>query len=210
MSTAMPQTDRIPKPTLSQRIRSWKWWVYGDLNSMPREKPPKWYRAQFVIGLFFWVLLGVHPWIATWINAQPPNFSDLQIVHGKVINTSRKSPHLGIKTETGEIISMEYPGFLTNYGSSPGGTRSLGRENERVLGCVATVWFDVPKYTLWVRYRIWQIKCDNGQASALYEELLAISTSSMGLVFWAVTVFLFMPFFMFIYLIRYRRGYYER
>lgn len=210
MSNVGINTEQPAKPPLRQRLRSWKWWVYGDLNSMPRDKPPKGYLAQFFIGIFFWVLLGIHPWVVTWINSQPPSFSKLQIARGMVTYTSRKSPHLGIKTEAGENLRMEYPGFLTNYGSSPGGTRNLGSDNERVLGCVATVWFDVPEFTLWTRRRVWQITCDNGQASALYPDLVAISSGSMGLNFWAVVIFFVMPFLIFIYLIRYRRGYYER
>lgn len=210
MNSEVIESGTPAKPPLRQRLRSWKWWVYGDVNSMPLKKPPKWYRAQIFLAIFFWIFLGIHPLVSTWINSTPPEFSQLQIVHGKVIYTSRLSPHLGIETESGETLRMEYPGFLSNYGRPVGGTRSLGPDNERVFGCMATVWFDVPKYTLWSRHRVWQITCDNGQASALYSDFVASSARKMGLIHWSVSIFFIMPFLMFIYLIRYRRGFYER
>lgn len=124
------------------------------------------------------------------------------------MRTSRKSPHLALKLSDGQILDMEYPGFLNTYGSSPGGTQGLGPDNRNVLGCAATVWFDIPRYTLWKRYRVWQIICDRGQPGATYGELR--SESSMSLTFYGTAAFFVLPLLMAIWLIRYRRGYYER
>lgn len=201
-------TPDSTKPSIGVRLRSWRWWVYGDMNSPPREKPPKEFYFHLVFGLFLWIFIAVHPWLSTWMNRHPPEFSSLESVRGAVVHTSRKSPHLGLKLDDGRILDMEYPGFLNTYGSSPGGTKGLGHDNEKVLGCVATVWFDVPKYTLWQRYRIWQIVCDNKQAGATYSELVA--ESWMDLTLRALVAFFVIPLGVGIWSIRYLRKYYER
>jgi len=207
-SDEVSRGDTPAKPSLCERLRSWKWWLYGDMNSQPRDRPPKGYYFQIALAVALWFFIAGHPWLTTWINRHPPEFSSLETVRGTVVRTSRKSPHLDLRLDNGKILNMEFPGFLNTYGSSPGGTRGLGSNNEKILGCTATVWFDVPRYTLWERYRVWQITCDDGHAGATYSELVA--ESSMSLAFSGVAAFIGLPFLLFIYFIRYRRGYYER
>lgn len=103
---AMP--DNAPaKPPWGVRLRSWKWWVYGDVNSQLREKPPKGYYFQIAIAIVLWVAIAGHPWITTWVNRHPPAFSSLEITKGTVVRTSRKSPHLDLRLDSGEILNME-------------------------------------------------------------------------------------------------------
>lgn len=213
MSKATPQADTVSggdmpvKSPLRARLRSWKWWVYGYVDWQPPEKPPRGYYFQLVMAVVLWTVIAVHPWLTTWINRHPPEFSSLEMVKGTVVRTSRKSPHLGLRLESGEILNMEYPGFLNTYGSSPGGTRGLGPNNEKIRGCIATVWFDRPKYTLWKRYRVWQVICHGNQFGATHRELVTESTMSLGLR--GAFAFFVLPFFLVIYLIRYRGGSYE-
>lgn len=209
MSNLAIETEQPAKPRLRQRLRSWKWWVYGDMNSKPLEKPPKGFRFQLFIGILFWLFIAVHPCISTWINRHPPKFSDLQVAHGIVISTNEKNPHLRIRLDNGEVLAMEYPSFMNNYGRTSAGPKKLGANNANVLGCRATVWFDIPRYTLWKRYRVWQIHCDDRDVSASYEEII-FDSEGMGLVFFGITAFILMPFLMALWFVRFMRGYYER
>lgn len=210
MSTAMAPVAVNPKPPLRQRLRSWKWWVYGDMNSQPLEKAPKGYLFNFCLGIVIWLILCVYPWIDSWINRHPPEFSSLQSIHGLVTNTSRKSPQFIFQLATGERMRLEYPGYLGIYGRDTGVMRRLGDENENVLGCSATVWFDVPRFTLWKRNRVWKIACDNSQHGASYENFRDYFEKWNSLIYWGVINFLLIPIGLVIILIRFRRGYYER
>ncbi len=131
VSTATTDVEKPVKPRLWVRLRSWKWWVFGVVNPRPFAHPREGWAKGFVLGVAVWLLLWVQPWICTWINRHPPPLSQLEKVNGEVIYTSRKSPHLGIRTDTGKIIKMEYPVVFTVYGSVAGGTRSLGSYNEK-------------------------------------------------------------------------------
>lgn len=103
---------------------------------------------------------------------------------------------------------MEFPGFLNTYGAETRIIKHLGMHNERLLNCNATVWFDVPKFTLGKRYRVWQIACDNKQAGATYSELVA--ESSMSLTLSAVFAFFIMPLGMAIWAIQFLRKCHDR
>lgn len=210
MNETVNVNQALTEPTLGVKLCSWKWWVYGNMNSHPRERAPKGFLFQIFIVFFLWIFLSVHPWVSTWINRNPPQLSELQIVKGKVIYTSRKSPHLGLRMEDRKILDMEYPGFMSNLGSGPGGPKSLGYENSNVLGCEATVWFDIPKYTLWRRYRIWQISCNKTGKGASYKEFVEDSKRTMDAFGSGLLTFFFFPLFMGIFLIRFRGGFYER
>lgn len=201
-------TPDTTKPSIGVRLRSWKWWVYGDINSQPREKPPKGFWFQVALAVLLWTFIAGHPWLSTWINRHPPEFSSLETVRGVVVRTSRRSPHLDLRVADGGILNMEFPGFLNTYGSDTRIIKYLGMYNEGLLNCDATVWFDIPKYTLWERYRVWQIACSNSDAEVSYMELTN-DDRWLGLGFdGAITTL--MLFLLIFYLIRYRRGYYER
>lgn len=206
-----PTPDTPPsKPSIGVRLRSWKWWVYGDANSQPRERPPKGFYFQLAFGVVLWTLIAGHPWLTSWINRHPPEFSSLEMARGVVVRTARKNPHLDLRLPSGVILNMEFPVFLNTLGSLPGGTGKLGNYNEQLLGCNATVWFDVPRYTPWKRYRVWQVVCENAQTAAFYSEIVSGTSWSLDLTLDGIFVFLVLPFGMGIWLIRYRRGYYER
>ena len=195
------------KPRWRVRLRSWKWWLYGDVNSQPRKMPPKGFWFQVALAVLLWTFIAGHPWLTTWINRHPPEFSSLETIHGVVVRTGLKSPHLDLKLRTGEILGMEFPVFLNTYGSDSRIIKHLGMYNEGLLNCEAKVWFDVPKHTLWKRYRVWQIACDNINAEVSYAELA--NESRMGLGFYGAMAVL-LPLLLCFYFIRYLRKCYER
>lgn len=208
MNSEVFKNEAPIKPPLRQRLLSWKWWIYGDMNSQRSKQTPKGYRFHVVCGLLMWLSLGVYPWINTWINRHPPEFESLNKVHGQVAYTSSKNPQFILQLETGELLELEYPGFLGIYGKGTGLMRRMGVENKNVLGCSATVWFDNPRYTLWQRNRVWQIECDNKQAGASYKNFVDKFESSNGLIYWGVIHFLLMPIGIMIIFIRYRMRFY--
>lgn len=207
MNNLAIDAEQPVKPPLRQRMRSWKWWVYGDMNSKPLEKPPKGVRLQFSIGIIFWIVIAVQPCVSTWINRHPPKFSELQVAHGLVTSTNEKNPHLRLRLNNGDVLAMEYPSFMNNYGRTSAGPRKLGINNAKVLGCRATVWFDIPRYTLWQRYRVWQITCDDRDEGASYDEII-FSSGDMGLVFFGISAFILIPLLMALRFVRSMRGYY--
>lgn len=209
MIDAMVENELPDKPTIGQRLRSWKWWVYGDMHSKPLEKPPKGLRLQLFIGIFGWLFIAVHPWVTTWINRNPPPFSELQVAHGKVVGTDFKNPHLVLQLDNGEVLKLEYPSFMNTYGRTSAGIRKFGNDNAKVLGCRGTVWFDVPRYTLWRRYRVWQISCDDRDIGASYDEII-FSSGDMSLVLFGFGAFILIPMVTALWFVRFRRGYYER
>ncbi len=198
------------KPLIRERLRSWKWWIYGDMHSKPRKDIPNGHIYNVVVGLFIWIFLGVQPWITTWINRKPPEFSSLKIMHGVIINSHEKSPHFILKSDSGEIFKFDYPGILLIYPRAVGLMTKLGEENRNVIGCNATIWFDIPRYTLWTRYRVWQIACDDRSVGASYEDFLGGFERRLGLRWWGFIVFVFMPLGGTLIIVRSRRGYYER
>ncbi len=212
LSTAISNDEKPvkqPKPPLRVRLCSWKWWIHGDVEPKPLDRPVKgvW---KHVCGMcVFWVVVAGHPWLSTWVNRHPPKFSELEVVHGSVIGTSIKSPHLTIRNSDGVVLAMEYPSFMNTLGSSTEFIRGLGRNNASVLGCDATVWFDVPKYTLWTRYRVWQVLCDDGGAGASYAHI-SNETAGLGLRLSGFFAFIGLPLIFAFFLTRIRRGYYER
>lgn len=189
-------------------MRSWKWWVYGDINSQSQVKPLKVYRRQLFICIFGWIFIAAHPWLSTWINRNPPKFSDLQIAHGKVISTHYKNPHLILCEDSGEILEMEFPSFMNNYGRSTVAIRKFGKDNKNALGCRATVWFDTPSYTLWQRYRVWQFKCDDRELSASYNQIIN-NSGDMGLVLYGFGAFILYPLLTAMWFVRFMRGSYD-
>lgn len=68
MKAQPPSVPKPPKPPLSTRIRSWKWWVYGDMHSQPRVKPPKGFNVQLAIAFAVCWTFYLHP---TTVNANP-------------------------------------------------------------------------------------------------------------------------------------------
>ncbi len=213
MSTAISESEKHEKqskPPLGQRLRSWKWWVYGDMHSRPRKDIPNSHIYNVITGFLIWSLLGIQPWVTTWINRVPPDFSSLKSVHGEIINASEKSPHFFLKSDSGRIFKFDYPGFLIVYPRAVGSMNKLGEKNGNVVGCSATIWFDIPRYTLWTRYRVWQIECDDHSTGASYEDFLQGLDRRLSLLWWGFIIFIFMPFGGTLIMLRSRRGYYER
>lgn len=190
------------EPTLAAKLRSWKWWVYGEMHPLPLEKTPWHCYAILAIDLLLWLAFFLHPWATTWINRTPPDFSALQTVHGKVIDTSSRAPHLWLKADNGSQLRMMFPTFLVDLQRPLGGTKSLGPANASVMGCQATVWFDKPRYTLFENYRIWQIRCDDGSEGASYDEIVAEAGLTQWLAWTAMIGFLLAPLLVFVQLAR--------
>lgn len=197
------------KLPLAVKMRSWKWWVYGDIDSKPLTKPPAGTAAYVCVMCAFWLYVAGVPWWLTWINRHPPQLSKLQVLHGEVIFASRKSPHLILRTDAGEVIQMDYPSFINNFGRSTQIIHALGSDNKNVLGCHAAVWIDAPKYTLWHRTWAWQIRCDDRSAGASFSDIRH-STADLDLEFYGYGVFMVLPLAFAIWLLRFRRGFYER
>ncbi len=210
MGTAISKVEKPVKPPLRVRIRSWKWWVYGDINSQPRKDIPNSHIYNVVVGSLIWVVLAFYPWIVTWINRIPPGFSSLKTLHGEIISSHEKSPHFVMRSDNGEIFKFDYPGFLIIYPRAVGSMEKLGEQNRNVLGCKATIWFDAPRYTMWNRYRVWQIACDDGAAGATYHDFLQDLKKRLALRWWGFIIFVFMPVGGALIFARSRRGYYER
>ena len=206
MGTAITDVEKPVRPPLWIRLRSWKWWVYGDVHSKPLDKLPKWCTTQLVVTIFLWCLLCGHPWWVTWINRHPPTFSELQTVQGVVVRTSSKNPQITLKLSDGRSLDLEFPAFLGTYGRSSAGPASLGPNNERVHDCHAIVWFDKPRYTLWNRYRIWQIRCEDRNTFATFGEI--VRTADIDLFYSGLFIFFLIPLGLARVILRTRRGYY--
>ena len=201
------QTDKRPKPPWGVRLRSWKWWVYGDAYSQPLDKLPKGFYGQVFFVVALWVVIAFHPWVTTFINRKPPPFEQLHMVEGTIHTTYEKNPHVILKTRDGRNLEMEFPVFLNTLKSLPTGVRGLGRFNRDLLGCDGKVWYDVPMGTLWTRYRIWQIECANFPYRVPYQRVVFESDSGLG--FFSIFVFFFLPLMGASILFRMSRGNYK-
>ena len=193
------------EPSLSVKMRSWKWWVYGEINPQPLAKTPWHYYALLVTDILFWLVFILLPWTATWVNREPPALSTLQSVHGRVIDTRGRGPHVRIVSDDGSHLQMMFPTFLSDLLSPSGGAKSLGPANASVRGCQATVWFDKPRYMLFENYRIWQIRCDDGSEEASYDDIVAEAGLTYWLIWTGIMGFLVFPLLAFIYLERSKR-----
>ena len=207
MSMSDTQTDKRPKPAWGVRLRSWKWWVYGDAYSQPLDKLPKGFYGQVFFVVALWVVIAFHPWVTTFINRKPPPFEQLHMVEGTIHTTYEKNPHVILKTRDGRNLEMEFPVFLNTLKSSPSTLRGLGTFNRNLLGCDGYVWYDIPIGTLWKRYRIWSIKCTNFPLDIPY--IKTIQESNLGLIFYASAVFLVLPLGLLSILFRMSRGNYR-
>ena len=193
MTVKTETTEKPPKPPWRVRLRSWKWWVYGDAYSQPLDKLPKEFYKSLAIATTAWVLIAFHPWVTTYINREPPPFDQLKLVEGTIHTTREKNPHVTLKTREGVNMSMEFPVFLNTLGQqTPRGIiRNLGQFNRNLVGCEGRVWYDIPVGTLWTRYRIWQVECPNlGLLTVPYAE---VSRSDPGLWLAGFFVFFLMP-----------------
>ncbi len=193
MGAAIRDVEKPEKPPLWVRLRSWKWWVFGVINPRPIAHPKEGWAKELWASLVVWMVIGVQPWISTWVNRYPPGFSSLQKIDGEVIDTAWRSPHLMLRTRSGEVLRMEYPIFLTVYGSIGAGNRSLGPNSEKLMGCHATVWFDKPRFTLWERYRVWQIICTDRPVYSSYEEFVRRWSWMFELIYFGFAIFIFIP-----------------
>lgn len=201
------KTDKRPKPPWGVRLRSWKWWVYGDAYSQPLDKLPKGFYGQVFFVVALWVVIAFHPWVTTFINRKPPPFEQLQMVEGTIHTTYEKNPHVILKTRDGRNLEMEFPVFLNTLGSqmASANIRNLGRFNRNLLGCNGHIWYDVPAGTLWTRYRIWQIECQNLGLTVPYS---VVRQYDEPLWFAAIFAFFLMPFCFLSILFRMSRGNY--
>lgn len=196
-----------PKPPLSTRIRSWKWWLYGDMNSQPRTEPPKGFKVQLAFGFVLWIFIGVQPWVSTWLNREVPDRASMQVLEGEIVKTARKAPHIYLKMADGETIALEFPVFLNNLGGATYWDRPrfyLGDYYEKLLGCKAEVLVSTPSFTLWKRYLIWNIQCRNS-----LNRTPPLLEPDFDLIGRGLLVFIGIPIGFFIIFIRMRRGYYE-
>ena len=202
--------DAAPKkPPWTLRLRSWKWWVYGDVYSQPLDKLPKGFYWQTTVCVMLWVVIAFHPWVSTYINRTPPPFEQLQVVEGTVTTTYENNPHVMFKTREGRNMEMEFPVFLNTLKSQPTGVRGLGKFNRNLVGCEGRIWYDIPVGTLWTRYRIWQVECSNMLPFAVpYERV--VSESRNRLEIFATAVFFLMPFGLLLITLKMSRGFYER
>lgn len=193
MNSKTSQAQKKEKPPWSVRLRSWKWWVYGDAYSQPLERFPKGFYWQVAICLGLWVVIAFHPWLTTYINREVPKLDSLSLVEGSVINTFEKDPHVLFKTRDGQILEMEFPVFLNTLGKQAPSARLnyLGRFHRNLVGCEGRIWYDVPVGTLWKRYRIWQIECQREVISVPYRDLTQFDANGLG--FFGIFVFLFLP-----------------
>lgn len=200
-------TEKPPKPPWRVRLRSWKWWVYGDVYSRPLEKLPKGFYKTLIIAITFWVVVAFHPWVTTFINRHPPPLDQLNVVEGTIITTYEKNPHVIFKTRDGRSLEMEFPVFLNTLKSLKPGIRGLGEFNRSLVGCEGRIWFDNPTGTLWIRHRIWQVQCSNFALTVPYQKV--VEESKFGLDFFAFFVFLFIPLILVSIFFRMSRGNYR-
>lgn len=49
------------EPVLSVKLRSWKWWIYGELDPKPVMRTPSYFYPLLLLDLVLWFLLCVHP-----------------------------------------------------------------------------------------------------------------------------------------------------
>lgn len=206
--TQTATTEKPPKPPWRVRLRSWKWWVYGDVYSQPLEKLPKGFYKHLSFCIAFWVVVAFHPWVTTFINRQPPPFEHLKVVEGTIINTFEKNPHVIFKTREGVNLEMEFPVFLNTLGQQTPAfdNRNLGQFNRNLVGCDGRIWYDIPVGTLWTRYRIWQMECPNLGIKVPYA---VIKKRYPSLGFMAIGVFLLMPLGFLSIFLRMSRGNYR-
>jgi hypothetical protein len=197
-----------PKPPWGVRLRSWKWWVYGDVDSQPLDRLPKRFYKHVAGAVTFWAIVAFHPWVTTYINRDPPPFEQLLEVEGFIHTTYEKNPHVILKTRDGRNLEMEFPVFLNTLGKQmpPANIRNLGRFNRNLVGCEGRIWYDIPVDTLWTRYRIWQVECPNLGMSVPYE---VVSKHDEPLGFAAIFVFFLMPLGFLSILFRMSRGNYR-
>ncbi len=195
------------KPPLGKRLRSWKWWVYGDLDSKPLEKP---LRLGWKVNLFnglLYLLIGAGPFITHWVNREPPKFDELQIVHGEVITTSSSAPQITMRLDSGQMLRLTLPNEnFIGKGGEKGEMAALGDSNAAVTGCFATAWYSEPRLHFFERNYVWQIKCDDRSAGARYADVVRYFDNRLHLIAQALMIFLVMPMLLLLYVIRYRRG----
>ncbi len=197
------------KPPLGKRLRSWKWWIYGDIDSKPLETPLRMGWKAYLFHVLPYLLLGVCPFITHWVNRQPPRFDELQLVHGEVIKTSSSAPQISMRLDSGQMLRLTLPnGNFTGKGGEKGQIKVLGDRNADVAGCFAKAWYSVPRLYLFQRNYVWQIECDDHSAGATYADFIRYFESHMNLFTQAVLIFLVMPLVILLYVVRYRRGYY--
>jgi hypothetical protein len=201
-------TERAPKPPWRVRLRSWKWWVYGAVDSQPLDQLPKGFYKSLTIAVTLWVVIAFHPWVTTFINREPPPFDQLKVVGGTIHTTYEKNPHVILKTRDGVNMEMEFPVFLNTLGQQVPGfdNRYLGQFNRKLVGCDGRVWYDIPVGTLWTRYRIWQVECSNSNLNLSYD---VVSKSRDRYFDAAIFVFFLMPLGFISIFLRMSRGNYR-
>jgi hypothetical protein len=199
-------TPDTPKTPWRVRLTSWKWWVYGDAYSQPLDKLPKGFYGQLALAVGLWVLIAFHPWVSTFINLKPPPVEQLQVIEGNVTSTRDKNPHVMFKTRDGRRLEMEFPVFLNTLGSQTTSVSGLGQFNRNLMGCEGRIWYDIPVGTLWTRYRIWQVECENLGVLVPYA---TVNQPKNTLGFSAFFVFLLMPLGLLSIFLRMSRGNYK-
>lgn len=206
--TQEPSKEKPPKPPWRIRLRSWKWWVYGAVDSQPLEQLPKGLYKNLTIAITLWVVIAFHPWVTTFINREPPPFDQLKLVEGTIVGTYEKNPHVILKTHEGVNMEMEFPVFLNTLGQQIPSfdNRYLGQFNRNLVGCEGRIWYDIPVGTLWTRYRIWQVECPNLGLDAPYS---VIKERPPGLMIFGFGVFFFLPLIGASILFRMSRGNYR-
>ncbi len=198
------------KPPLRLRLRSWKWWVYGEIAPRPAGPAPSCFYPVLVLDIVLWLLLCVYPWSATWINRQPPDIYSLQPVSMTVTQASRNSPQLTLKLPDGRLAEVEFPTYLNPFFNHDSASPVLAAARENLQGCTGKVWLDLPSHTLFNVYRVWQVDCDRPDASVYYHQVVHGSDLAGTLVTMGLLSFVLIPLLGTIWLVRVRRGLLDR
>ncbi len=193
------------QPPLAVKLRSWKWWLYGDVNSQPLPKPPSYYYPMLVSHLLLWAFLFAYPWFLTFAYRNPPELSTLQVEHGSITPNPSTATQFWMTTKDGRELPLEFPAYLF-IASIGGGVEKLGPGNQKLRGCDATVWYDTPRFTVLGRHRVWQIQCRDSDVAASYEEIVAESDVDGWLLVEGVLTFLVWPLVSLVTLARAKRN----
>ncbi len=97
------------KPPLAVKLRSWKWWVYGDMDSQPLEKPLRMSRKDICVNAVVYLLHCCYPFLATCVNRNPPDFNELKTAEGEVIGAGLNAPQIRMKLESGQRLRLTLP-----------------------------------------------------------------------------------------------------
>lgn len=199
------------KPPLRKRLRSWKWWVFGDMDSEPLDQPLRMGKREIVVNAAFYLLFCCYPFAATWVNWRPLLLTEVRGVHGVVVRTSSQAPQIRMKLDTRQMLNLTIPqGYWLSKKPETGELESLGEHNAEIAGCHATAWYSEAHVYILERKHLQQIYCHDRPAGANYGEFVRFFEESKKLKLHSVMTFVLIPLFWWLYVVRYRRGCYTK